>query len=453
MRKKFRLRVARTVQSFLTEPFKLFMQASASGGNLLILALLVGMLWANSSFSQQYHAIWDNTVFGVYLNSFVLAKNLHHWLNDGLMAIFFFLIGLEIKREMLVGELSVFRKALFPVAAAIGGMLMPAVFFILLQGGNPETIRGWAIPTATDIAFALGVLSLLGSRVPLSMKVFLTALAIVDDIGAILLIGLFYSAPPVWGWLLAGLLILSVMLLLNRAGVRNLFVYILLSVLLWGAILFSGVHATLAGVIAAFAIPVKSSLSRKRAAAKGGHLTKQLQDLSASEKRVLADPAYNQVLSQLARLYSEAGTPLQRLEHALHPVTAFLILPLFALANGGVTIRPELLIDVVEPVSLGIIVGLTLGKPIGIVGMCWLLEKLKVAERPAGLSWREMWAGGFFAGIGFTMSIFIANLAFTDVLLLESAKLAILLGSVLSTIIGILLLFTGKPDPVLSLKQ
>lgn len=452
MRKKFRLHVARTVQTFLTEPFKLFMQASASGGNLLILALIIGMLWANSNFSQQYHAVWDNTVFGVYLNGLVLEKNLHHWLNDGLMAIFFFLIGLEIKREMLVGELSVFRKALSPVAAAIGGMLMPAVFFIFLQNGNPETIRGWAIPTATDIAFALGVLSLLGSRVPLSMKIFLTALAIVDDIGAILLIGLFYSAPPVWGWLFVGLLILSVMLLLNRAGVRNLFVYILLSVLLWGAILFSGVHATLAGVIAAFAIPVKSSLSRKRAAVKGDHLTRQLQELSVSEQRVLADPAYNRVLLQLSRLYSEAGTPLQRLEHALHPVTAFLILPLFALANGGVTIRPELLVDIVEPVSLGIIVGLTFGKPVGIVSMCWLLEKLRIVERPAGLSWREMWAGGFFAGIGFTMSIFIANLAFADALLLESAKLAILIGSLLSTIIGIGLLFTNKNEKDISSK-
>ncbi|WP_319402279.1 Na+/H+ antiporter NhaA [uncultured Anaeromusa sp.] len=444
-RNRLKLRVARQLQNIVTEPFKKFMQANSLGGNLLLVALVIGMVWANSSFEEQYHALWDASYAGVFLDEFILKKNLHHWLNDGLMAVFFFLIGLEIKRELLVGELSVWRKALFPVAAAAGGMIMPAVLFVALQVGSPDTVRGWAIPTATDIAFALGILSLLGSRVPVTMKIFLTALAIVDDIGAILLIGLFYSPAPVWGWLGTGAGIFTFMLYLNRSGVRNVSAYIGLAVLLWGAILFSGVHATLAGVLAAFAIPVQSRISRANAAEKGDALTRKLQILSSSEKKVLADPVYHDVLAQIAKLYQDAGTPLQRLEHALHPAVAYAILPLFALANGGVTIQPELLGGVAEPLSLGIIAGLSLGKPVGIVSVCWLLEKIGVAERPSGMSWRQMWSAGCFAGIGFTMAIFIANLAFVEASFLESAKLAILLASLISTFLGVgLLLGCGR---------
>ena len=442
-RSRLKLRIARQLQNIVTEPFKKFMQANSLGGNLLLVALVIGMVWANSSFAEQYYALWEESYLGVFLDGFILQKSLHHWLNDGLMAIFFFLIGLEIKRELLVGELSVWRKALFPVAAAAGGMIMPAVFFTALQGGSPETLRGWAIPTATDIAFALGVLSLLGKRVPITMKIFLTALAIVDDIGAILLIGLFYSPAPVWEWLGTGVGIFAFMLYLNRSGVRNVSSYLGLAVLLWGAILFSGVHATLAGVLAAFAIPVQTRISRAKAAEKGDALTRKLQTLSSSEKNVLADPVYHDVLAQIAKLYQDAGTPLQRLEHALHPTVAYAILPLFALANGGVTIQAELLGSVAEPLSLGIIVGLSLGKPAGIVSVCWLLEKLGVAERPSGMSWRQMWSAGCFAGIGFTMAIFIANLAFVEVRFLESAKLAILLASLASTFLGVALLLGG----------
>ena len=442
-RSRLKLRIARQLQNIVTEPFKKFMQANSLGGNLLLVALVIGMVWANSGFAEQYYALWEESYLGIFLDGFILQKSLHHWLNDGLMAIFFFLIGLEIKRELLVGELSVWRKALFPVAAAAGGMIMPAVFFTALQGGSPETLRGWAIPTATDIAFALGVLSLLGKRVPITMKIFLTALAIVDDIGAILLIGLFYSPAPVWEWLGTGVGIFAFMLYLNRSGVRNVSSYLGLAVLLWGAILFSGVHATLAGVLAAFAIPVQTRISRAKAAEKGDALTRKLQTLSSSEKTVLADPVYHDVLAQIAKLYQDAGTPLQRLEHALHPTVAYAILPLFALANGGVTIQAELLGSVAEPLSLGIIVGLSLGKPAGIVSVCWLLEKLGVAERPSGMSWRQMWSAGCFAGIGFTMAIFIANLAFVEVRFLESAKLAILLASLASTFLGVALLLGG----------
>ena len=442
-RSRLKLRIARQLQNIVTEPFKKFMQANSLGGNLLLVALVIGMVWANSGFAEQYYALWEESYLGIFLDGFILQKSLHHWLNDGLMAIFFFLIGLEIKRELLVGELSVWRKALFPVAAAAGGMIMPAVFFTALQGGSPETLRGWAIPTATDIAFALGVLSLLGKRVPITMKIFLTALAIVDDIGAILLIGLFYSPAPVWEWLGTGAGIFAFMLYLNRSGVRNVSSYLGLAVLLWGAILFSGVHATLAGVLAAFAIPVQTRISRAKAAEKGDALTRKLQTLSSSEKNVLADPVYHDVLAQIAKLYQDAGTPLQRLEHALHPTVAYAILPLFALANGGVTIQAELLGSVAEPLSLGIIVGLSLGKPAGIVSVCWLLEKLGVAERPSGMSWWQMWSAGCFAGIGFTMAIFIANLAFVEVRFLESAKLAILLASLASTFLGVALLLGG----------
>lgn len=378
---------------------KRFVAAHATGGNLLLAALIVSLFGANSPYAQQYHSFWEQTSVGLRLGAYGWQTTLLHFINDALMTIFFFLVGLEIKRELLSGELAGARKALFPAGAALGGMLLPAVFYALLQP-DAVTMRGWAVPTATDIAFALGILSFFGSRVPLALKVFLTALAIVDDIGAVLLIGVFYSAPPVWAALGAGAAVFLAMLAMNRLGVRSLFAYLMGAVALWSAFMASGVHPTLAGVLAAFAVPAMDKFSGRT-----------------------------------------NSSPLQRLEQLLHPLVAYAILPCFALANGGVTIESDLAAGLLQPLSLGVIAGLCLGKPIGIVGACWLMEKCGVALRPGNLSWRHLWAGGCFAGIGFTMSIFIANLAFPAPVLLEQAKLAVLTASVLSTGFGAALLF------------
>lgn len=378
---------------------KRFVAAHATGGNLLLAALFISLFGANSSYAQQYHVFWEQTSVGFSFGDRVGQTTLLHFINDGLMTVFFFVVGLEIKREFLDGELAGVRKALFPVGAALGGMLAPAVFYALLQS-DATTLRGWAVPTATDIAFALGVLSFFGSRVPLALTVFLTALAIADDIGAVLLIGVFYSAPPVWSALGAGAAVFLFMLTMNRLGVRSLFAYLAGAAALWTAFMASGVHPTLAGVLAAFTVPAADSLSGRT-----------------------------------------NGAPLQRLEQLLHPVVAYAILPCFALANGGVTIESDLTAGLLQPLSLGVIAGLCLGKPLGIVGACWLMEKGGLAVRPGNLSWRHLWAGGCFAGIGFTMSIFIANLAFLSPLLLNEAKLAVLTASILSTGFGAVLLF------------
>ncbi len=432
------------ITNALTYPFKHFVQTNSLGGIILLFALLFGWSWANSPWQSQYHALWEQTYVGMFWDQYYFKMTLQHWVNDGLMAIFFFMVGLEIKREFLVGELSVPRKALFPVAAAMGGMIAPAIIYIAFQN-NEVALRGWAIPTATDIAFALGILSLLGKRAPISLKIFLTALAIVDDIGAILLIGIFYSAPPNWIALGIGGIILFFMFYISRLGIRALAIYLFLAIMLWCAFLASGVHATLAGVLAAFAIPVKVKINRQNSAEKSSMLADKLQHLSGSSQDVLADKKYHSVLSQMSNLYKDAGVPLRRLEHQLHPIVSYGVLPIFALANGGVTLEPGLSKSLFEPLSLGIVAGLCLGKPLGIVSVCWGLKRLGVVELPDNMNWRQILAGGFFAGIGFTMSIFIAGLAFDDIQLLNQAKLAILVASILSTVMGIALLTWQEP--------
>lgn len=432
------------VRLAIVYPFKKFVQANSLGGNLLLLSLIIGLVWANCGYQSQYHNLWINTYAGILFGDFSLKMNIQHWINDGLMTIFFFLVGLEIKREMLVGELSVLRKAIFPVAAAFGGMVLPALLFLIFQINSTDTMRGWAIPTATDIAFVLGILSLLGNRVPVSLKVFLTALAIVDDIGAILLIGLFYSTNLNLSYLFAMGAILVVMVAMNRFGVRNLTIYQLLAIILWYIVFLSGIHATLAGVLAAFTIPVEGKLCRKSAAKKGVNLADKLNNLSNSSKETLADSTYHSVLAKMSKLYKQAGTPLQRMEHRLHSTVSFLILPLFALANSGITIDFGMLNSLFDSLSLGIIVGLCVGKPLGIVSVCWLLEKFNLAERPNNMSWKHLWASGCFAGIGFTMSIFIAGLAFDNKLLLDQAKLSIIVASLISTLAGVVLLLKSN---------
>ena len=385
----------------LVRPFQEFADLEASGGLLLIGCTVAALIWANSPFAGSYFHFWHmDLTFGRIGG--LLAKPLHFWINDGLMALFFLLVGLEIKREILVGELASFQSAVLPIAAALGGMIVPAAFYLLFNHGGPGA-AGWGIPMATDIAFALGVLALLGSRVPTSLKVFLAALAIADDIGAVLVIAFFYTERISWISLGVGGVFFVALLAANRAGVRHLLIYVILGLGLWVAFLQSGIHATVAGVLLSITIP-----ARQRAAS--------------------------------SAVLTSNESPMLRLEHALIPWNRYLIMPVFALANAGVALGGGAARSVVAPVSLGVIFGLVIGKPIGIVLFSWLATWTRLAAMLDGIGWRQIVGVGMLGGIGFTMSLFIANLAFGDGTALETAKVGILLASVVSGITGAIVL-------------
>ena len=385
----------------LVRPFQEFADLEASGGLLLIGCTVAALIWANSAFAGSYFHFWHmDLTFGRIGG--LLAEPLHFWINDGLMALFFLLVGLEIKREILVGELGSFQRAVLPIAAALGGMIVPAAFYLLFNHGGPGA-AGWGIPMATDIAFALGVLALLGSRVPTSLRVFLAALAIADDIGAVLVIAFFYTERISWISLGVGGVFFVALLAANRAGVRHLLIYAILGLGLWVAFLQSGIHATVAGVLLAITIP-----GRQRIASRA--------------------------------VLSSNGSPMLRLEHALIPWNGYLIMPVFALANAGVALGGGAARSVVAPVSLGVIFGLVIGKPIGIVLFSWLATRTRLAAMLDGIGWRQIVGVGMLGGIGFTMSLFIANLAFGDGPVLETAKVGILVASVVSGIAGAIVL-------------
>ena len=385
----------------LVRPFQEFADLEASGGLLLIGCTVAALIWANSPWAGSYVHFWHmDLTFGRIGGP--LAKPLHFWINDGLMALFFLLVGLEIKREILVGELASFQRAVLPIAAALGGMIVPAAFYLLFNHGGPGA-AGWGIPMATDIAFALGVLALLGSRVPTSLKVFLAALAIADDIGAVLVIAFFYTERISWISLGVGGVFFVALLAANRAGVRHLLIYAILGLGLWVAFLQSGIHATVAGVLLAITIPARQRTTSRAV-------------LTSNE------------------------SPMLRLEHALIPWNRYLIMPVFALANAGVALGSGAARSVVAPVSLGVICGLVIGKPIGIVLFSWLATRTRLAAMLDGIGWRQIVGVGMLGGIGFTMSLFIANLAFGEAPALETAKVGILVASVVSGIAGAIVL-------------
>src|SRR5438477_7070375 len=381
----------------LVRPFQEFADLEASGGLLLVGCTVAALIWANSPWAGSYFHLWHTNLTVVFAGK-LLSEPVHFWINDGLMALFFLLVGLEIKRETLVGELAPFRKAALPIAAAFGGMIVPAGLYVVFNHGGPGA-SGWGIPMATDIAFALGVLALLGDRVPTSLKVFLAALAIADDIGAVLGIAFFYTAQISWPGLGVGGLFFVALLAANRAGARHLLIYAILGVSLWLAFLQSGIHATVAGVLVAITIP-----ARQR-------------------------PASSAVLTS-------NESPMLRLEHALIPWNRYLIMPVFALANAGVALGGGAARSVVAPVSLGVICGLVIGKPIGIVLFSWLGTRTRLAAMLDGIGWCQIVGVGMLGGIGFTMSLFIANLAFGEAPALEPAKVCIVLASVVSGIAG-----------------
>lgn len=411
-------------QMFLS-PFQSFVHKESIGGIILIAAALVAFLWANSSWSSAYFALLD-IPFGIQAGSWVLKKPLLLWINDGLMAIFFLMVGLEIKRELLVGELSSPREAALPMIAAVGGMVVPALIFASLNWGS-EGIPGWGIPMATDIAFALGLLSLLGNRVPLSLKVFLTALAIVDDLGAILVIALFYTDQLSWTSLIYSLVLLSLAYGYGRLGGRKLIGFGILGIIGWYFMLKSGVHATIAGVLLAFTIPLQRTLEPK-----------ELKDwlISASEPAGFEETEVQ--VERLEEKVKQAASRLHSLEHRLEPWVAYLIMPVFALFNAGVALGEESMR--ITPVTIGAFCGLLLGKPVGIVGISWLAERLGWVSLPAGVNWNMVTAVGFIAGIGFTMSLFVASLAFGGTGMLDQSKIGVLSASVIAAITGLFLL-------------
>uniref|UniRef100_I2Q1U4 Na(+)/H(+) antiporter NhaA n=1 Tax=Desulfovibrio sp. U5L TaxID=596152 RepID=I2Q1U4_9BACT len=420
-------------------PFVRFSQVQSSGGLVLIACTVAALAWANSPYAPSYFALWETPV-SVGFGGLILSKSLHHWINDGLMAIFFFMVGLEIKREILVGELSSPGQAALPVAAAAGGMAAPALLFALFNHGLPS-FAGWGIPMATDIAFALGILSLLGDRIPVSLKVFLAAVAIVDDIGAVLVIAIFYSGDISFVALAVGGGIFAAMVLLNFMGARHPAVYAILGAVLWLAFLKSGVHATVAGVLAAMAIPARTRIGPEDFAAHARRLIDRFESSRASDRPLLANPAQIAALESLEHACRKAGAPLPRLEHGLHPWVAYGIMPLFALANAGVRLGGGTGTILGEPVSLGIMVGLVAGKQAGIFLTCLAMFRLRLASVPAGLGLGQYYGVACLAGIGFTMSIFIADLAFGQAGDLGGqAKVAILAASTVAGILGYLVL-------------
>jgi NhaA family Na+:H+ antiporter len=399
---------------------------------LLLGATMVALLWANSPLQGSYRAVLALDI-GVSLGGAELHKPLLLWINDGLMGIFFFVVGLEIKRELLMGELSQPRRAALALAGAIGGMLVPAVLYQLVAD-HPDHQGGWGIPMATDIAFALGLLSLLGKRAPTGLKIFLTALAIVDDIGAVLVIAVFYTDTIALVSLVGGLLVFGVAVAANRAGVRNHLFYFLLGTIVWLAFLKSGVHATIAALLMAFTIPARPKIDRTE-------LGKSFADVLA-ELREDGQPD-RELLDSLGRSLAHARAPLQQLEHLLHPIVALIVLPIFALANAGVALDVDFAAALAHPVAVGIVVGLCLGKPVGVVGAAFVAVKLRIAALPRGVSWRDVIGAGCLAGVGFTMALFIAGLAF-DEQLRNVAKVGILVASSISALVGLAVLGLGR---------
>ena len=428
----------RTPIQRILSPFQRFAATESSGGIVLILCTVVALVLANSPWAEAYHHVWETEV-GLSVGGFRLAYSLHHWINDGLMAVFFFLVGLEIKREFMIGELASPRRAALPIAAALGGMVVPALIYASLNAGGPGA-PGWGIPMATDIAFALGVLALLGPRVPLGLKVFLAALAIVDDLGAVLVIALFYTAEISWLSLGVGALFLAAMVVLNRLEVRQPGAYLVFGVGLWLAFLFSGVHATVAGVLAALTIPSRTRIDTEGFLLRSRYLVDQFDRAGVEGEDVLTSHEQQAVIQAVENACEAAQAPLQRIEHDLQGWVAFGIIPLFALANAGVHLPADFAGALAHPVTLGTILGLVLGKPIGITLFAWLAVRAGVAAMPEGVAWRALHGVSWLGGIGFTMSLFIANLAFPGGEMADEAKVGILSASILAGLVGWLLL-------------
>jgi NhaA family Na+:H+ antiporter len=420
---------------FLT-PFQKFVQIESFSGILLLLTTIIALVWANSSFGDIYAQLWQYDI-GIVTDSFEFKKPLILWINDGLMAIFFFLIGLEIKRELMIGELNSMKKIAFPLVGALGGMLVPVIFFLVLNQ-NPETTKGWGIPMATDIAFSLAVLNVLGKRVPLSLKIFLTAFAIVDDIGAVLVIALFYSGSINMTLLLIAIAMLAFLYVLSFKGFYSKFMMFFFGIIIWFLFLKSGIHPTVAGILLAFSVPIRQKIDTSTFLEQLETVYKDIKKASILQKPILSIEQIEHI-DDLEDWTGKFQSPLQHLEHNLHGWVAYFIIPIFALANAGVLIDSSAYLD--TALITNIIICLVLGKGIGIASLVMLTKKLKWIEVPDDISVKQIIGVSFLAGIGFTMAIFIASLAFsTTPEFIDSAKIGILIGSFISAIIGYLIL-------------
>ncbi len=416
-----------------------FINKEALSGIILFLATLAAVIVANSSFGQEYYDLW-HLPLGINLGELSISMTLTYWIDDGLMALFFLMVGLEIKREMMIGELSSISKASFPIVAAIGGMLIPALFYV---GFNPDNPFGFGIPMATDIAFALGILMLLGTKVNPALKLFLVALAVVDDLGAVLVVATVYTSEIHSEYFLHAGIIYALIWALNVKGVTKLLPYLILGIALWIYIHAIGIHATIAGVLLAFAIPISSKIDDKE------FIEETRNDVDDFEENIDNTPMLNHhqidSLENIAYNYDKVQNPLVRLEHQLHGLSAFIIMPLFAFSNAGViidfsTVSANLMI------VLGVVFGLIIGKPIGILGFTYLACKFKLIKKPENISWSEVLAVGFLGGIGFTMSIFITHLAFLDETIIAAVKLGVFAASFIAAVIGVILILTSKKN-------
>ncbi|KXF76423.1 sodium:proton antiporter [Paramesorhizobium deserti] len=413
----------------VTKPFARFLKIEAAAGGLLLLAVLIALLLANSPWSAQFLAFWE-TPIGLHFGALDFSRSLRHWINDGLMTFFFFVISLELKREIVLGELRAVRTAALPFAAAIGGMLVPVAIYLALMGGQPG-MHGWGTVMATDTAFVIGCLALFGSRIPPALRLFLLSLAIFDDVGAILVVAVGYGEAL--NWLALGLGILGLGAVAGAAGIgiRSVPVYFLLGGVIWLCFDASGIHATIAGVVLGLMTPTRVWVSDTRLRAILGRVLAYPGDEHWS-----ADTADHRDLRQASRAVTESLSPVERLETMLHPWVGFAVMPIFALANAGVAITGA---DLGQPVSLAIFAGLALGKPVGVFGFSWFAVRVGLAARASSLSWSFLAAGAFLTGIGFTMSLFIAGLAYAPAML-DAAKLGILAGSVFSALAGLAML-------------
>lgn len=428
----------------MVSPIQRFIKQEKSGGIVLGISVIIALVLANSSLKEHYHHILEYKFGFQWAGNSFFEYSLHHWINDGLMAIFFFVVGLELKREIVAGELSNPRKAMLPIGAALGGMVVPAVIYFVLNPSG-EMSNGWGIPMATDIAFALGVLYLLGSRIPLTLKVFLTALAIVDDLGAVLVIAFFYTSEISTLHLLVGASILVIMYLGNRIGVRNILFYAILGIGgVWTAFLLSGVHATIAAVLAAFTIPANVRISEKVFSEKIQVLLDKFKAIDPDNTKSTLTNEQLHILEQIENSSACATPPLQRLEHMMHPMVTFLIIPIFALANAGVSLAIDFDHLFSTNVALGVALGLLVGKVIGVVGFTVVLVKLKVAPFPEGMNIKNLFGLSLLAAIGFTMSLFVTSLAFTSEEYMTQAKIGIFVASIIGGVIGYYVLSREK---------
>lgn len=428
-------------QNSLIAFFSKITKSESFAGILLLCCAVLAMIVANSPWGDSYAALWK-TKFGFDVNGVFIGMSLEHWINDVLMAFFFLVVGLEIKREVLFGELAGFKRAALPIIAALGGMIGPGIIYFTLNAGTPSE-HGFGIPMATDIAFALGVLSALGKRVSISVKVFLVSLAVADDLGAIIVIALFYSSGISFGWLAVAAGIVAVLIVLNKMGVKALTPYMILGVLLWIAVHNCGVHATIAAVVLAFTIPVAPKIDTLTFMEKIKTMIKDFQESEKQKDGILLQSEQVEALYHIAKHKNAVQNPLLRLEHALAPYSNYLIMPIFAFANAGVSIGSNIDFGI-DHVFLGIFFGLVVGKPLGIFTFTFLAEKLGIAARPKGATWVEIFGAGALGGIGFTMSMFVTNLAFSGehaLVATDVAKISILIASLSAGILGSIFFF------------